>query len=280
MHSSQSAEINKTYTSEEIAKYKEEAIEFLQKQKMHAQLENVREEEIEKLKNASDEEIIKEINRRATNELFKSYIKKIGLFGIDSPYLNKVEDCPKEYIDQPEFDEDFKALECTLVAHQGFGIASSQIGIKTNMIMVMEQEFQGVKCLVNPNIFSKSDRTWSTMERTLSAPGASFPDIKRSRTISISYYGANGNYQEEHYGVEAPELSDEEYAQKFENKQFTQDEHWSIWHCRVIQHCMEMQDGKGLPDTLAFLKKDILRRKMKKQYKKAVQRANEIFKVK
>lgn len=264
--------IKKEYTQEEIQKYREEAKEFVKKMELPLALQGQKEGTIEKFDKMTDEEIIVELNKRANIDQLHKYVKEIKQYGVHQNWLSKVVDVEMEEMKTGSIDEVLMALEATLVRYKGFSLAASQIGLNKNCIVVPQQGWQGVKFLINPKVVSVSDKTWTIKEGSLNFLGIELPERTRPRSFELEYYSPDGSYHCEEFGLEMPELTDEEFAQKFNAKDLDLAEHWEIFTARAVLHAMEYNEGKTPVDNMGFLKKDMIKRRIKKLYKRAEQK--------
>jgi len=77
----------------------------------------------------------------------------------------------------------------TMVKENGVGLAAPQVGRKLRMFVVAHKD--GVKTLINPDIYWRSLRKQIDEEGCLSIPGV-FGLVKRSKSIKVRYTDENG----------------------------------------------------------------------------------------
>jgi peptide deformylase len=135
----------------------------------------------------------------------------------------------------------YRDLVDTMFAYNGLGIAAIQIGIPLQMFLVEATVAGGLEtedpvAFINPEILWTSDETEKTDEGCLSFPGIYVP-IERALHCRVRSTGLDGSVFE----VEAEGL-----------------------FARAIQHENDHLTGKLLVDFVGPLKKQMIRRKLKR----------------
>lgn len=131
----------------------------------------------------------------------------------------------------------FLDMSITMLSGKGIGLAAPQVGYLANFIILMTNNYP--KCFINPKITEKSNTLFSLNEGCLSVPGY-FEDRKRPESIIMTYQTTTGEKREDKlFGIEA----------------------------FVAQHEVEHLCGKLFIDDLSRLKKERIRRIIKKNKK-------------
>jgi peptide deformylase len=151
---------------------------------------------------------------------------------------------PNELLHQKSVDVvDFSEMEqlgdnliATMKAKNGIGLAAPQVGILKNVIAIHVPNTEPI-VLINPTIRSSSTTPFTVNEGCLSVPGF-YEDRVRSEMIIVDYQ----NFREEHI-IHA----------QFNGLQ-----------AFCIQHEMDHLQGKLFIDDFSLLKKDMVKRKIKK----------------
>lgn len=81
----------------------------------------------------------------------------------------------------------------TMTKDNGVGLAAPQIGRSIRMFVVLHRD--GIKTLINPDIYWRSLGTEIDEEGCLSLPGV-FGNVKRSKSIKVRYTDENGVKQD------------------------------------------------------------------------------------
>ena len=82
-------------------------------------------------------------------------------------------------------------LKKTMRVEKGCGIAAPQVGIHERVIIVDDATAAGPKAFMNPEIVSKSFRTFLFEEGCLSVPGI-WGMVKRHRSVKVRAIGEDG----------------------------------------------------------------------------------------
>ena len=151
---------------------------------------------------------------------------------------------PAEHIaefDSPELKQLIEDMFETMYAAKGVGLAAPQVGIGKRLtvidISVGEDETKKL-VLINPEILNTEGKQIGE-EGCLSIPGFREP-VSRANKVTVKAFNARG---------EAIELSGEELL------------------ARAFQHEIDHLNGKLFINHLSSLKRDIIRRKIKKMQK-------------
>jgi peptide deformylase len=89
----------------------------------------------------------------------------------------------------PDFSKLISALEKTMMATDGAGLAAPQIGKNIRLAVINSKD--GPICLINPKINRKSWAKEFGQEGCLSIPGV-FGKVKRHKKITLTYYDRSG----------------------------------------------------------------------------------------
>lgn len=156
------------------------------------------------------------------------------------PILEKPSDAVTGF-DTPELHELVSSMFETMYAHKGVGLAAPQIGIAQRLTVIDcsagEDEAQKV-VLINPEIIHK-EGVQVGEEGCLSIPGFR-EDVKRAKTAVVRAQNVKG---------ETFELTGEDLL------------------ARAIQHETDHLNGILFLSHLSLLKRDIIRRKIRKMIK-------------
>lgn len=147
--------------------------------------------------------------------------------------------------DVTQFDAHLHALlqdmYDTMVAKEGIGLASIQIGVPLNIILINlvddegHQNIEDLYEIINPTILEKDGLT-IYQEGCLSVPGY-YDEVERAAHIKVSYYDRDGTLHEEEFtGLMAI----------------------------AVQHEMDHLKGRLFIEKLSYLK----RKKFEKEWKK------------
>lgn len=150
---------------------------------------------------------------------------------------------PVETVDEPIKRLIDDMLE-TMYAAPGIGLAATQVNVHKRVIVIdVTEEKNAPLCLINPEIVQK-DGVEEMDEGCLSVPGI-FEKVSRAERIKIRALDRDGNpFEQEADGILAV----------------------------CIQHEMDHLDGKLFVDYLSPLKRQLVRKKLKKeQRQKATQ---------
>lgn len=141
-----------------------------------------------------------------------------------------------------EIRELYSDLWSTMIAYEGIGIASPQIGVPTKMflldgMLVTGEEDAPPVAFINPEIIETSDETDRSDEGCLSFPGVYIP-IERPSRAKIRAMDLEGKIFE----IEGEELL-----------------------ARAIQHENDHLTGKLMVDFVGPLKKRMIKRKLQRE---------------
>ncbi len=136
----------------------------------------------------------------------------------------------------------YKDLWDTMVAYQGIGIASPQIGVPVKMFLIDAMVATGDDgappvAFINPEIIATSTETDKNDEGCLSFPGVYVP-IERPAQATVRAMGLDG----EMFEIEGSELL-----------------------ARAIQHENDHLTGKLMVDFVGPLKKRMIKRKLQRE---------------
>lgn len=136
----------------------------------------------------------------------------------------------------------YKDLWDTMVAYQGIGIASPQIGVPVKMFLLEAVVATGEAdappvAFINPEIIATGDETDKSDEGCLSFPGVYVP-IERPATATVRAMGLDG----EMFEMAGTELL-----------------------ARAIQHENDHLTGKLMVDFVGPLKKRMIKRKLQRE---------------
>ncbi len=136
----------------------------------------------------------------------------------------------------------YKDLWDTMVAYQGIGIASPQIGVPIKMFLIDAAVATGEVgadpvAFINPEIIATGKETDKSDEGCLSFPGVYVP-IERPNTATVRAMGIDG----EMFELEGSELL-----------------------ARAIQHENDHLTGKLMVDFVGPLKKRMIKRKLQRE---------------
>lgn len=141
-----------------------------------------------------------------------------------------------------EFNEDITELvdvmKQLMEASQGVGFAAPQLGISKRVVVYKIEGEEGI--LINPEITWRSEEKQEMKEGCLSFPGV-WITLERHKEVKVTYFDLQGEKQELH-------------AQGF--------------HAQMVQHELEHLDGEVFIQHVSGIKRDIVKRKMKKLKKR------------
>lgn len=144
-----------------------------------------------------------------------------------------------------EFDDDLKYLIddmiATMLQAPGIGLAAPQIGVSKRIIIVtfgLEEDRNDIRPLINPEILSHGRDRDVCEEGCLSVPDY-VADVERWTQIEVNAVDSEGVPL--HFSIEG----------------FT---------ARIIQHEIDHLNGVLFVDRLSPLKKEIVRRKLRKKF--------------
>lgn len=87
----------------------------------------------------------------------------------------------------------------TMYAENGIGLAAPQVGIMKRLIIIdVAQRLEDRRApifMINPEIISQSEETWTYEEGCLSIPG-SYADVERPEKVTVRYMDRDGKQQE------------------------------------------------------------------------------------
>lgn len=161
-----------------------------------------------------------------------------------SPTLAQVSrEVTKEDIEErgEQFRNVLDAMRATMYVANGAGLAAIQIGVPLRLFMVdLDEESGGFKILVNPQLFLGEDKMRST-EGCLSVPGH-YGEVERSQNVHVKY--------------------------------LDEDMHRQEMNCEgalaaAVQHEYDHLNGITYVERLSHLKRDLIRRSLRKQVKKS-----------
>ena len=127
----------------------------------------------------------------------------------------------------------------TMLGASGAGLAAPQVGESVRVIIVRttDRDDSEIIPLINPEIIEAQGQVESE-EGCLSIPGVT-ESVRRNETVTVTYINENG---EEH---------------TMEAKEFLS---------RVLQHEIDHLNGTLFIDRLGLVKRDMVKRKLKKQF--------------
>jgi peptide deformylase len=127
----------------------------------------------------------------------------------------------------------------TMYAHEGIGLAATQVGLKNRVLVIDLQEKEGPRTILrmaNPEILEMSEEPFTYQEGCLSVPGH-YADVTRPRHVRVAYLDEKNQRQE----LAASDL---------------------LAIC--IQHEIDHLNGIVFVDHLSRLKRDMITKKMEK----------------
>jgi peptide deformylase len=127
----------------------------------------------------------------------------------------------------------------TMYAAPGIGLAAVQVGVAKRVVVVDvgdEGDLDDPLCMVNPEVITTSDTTWTYQEGCLSLPDQ-FADVTRPSSATVRYLDHDGEPQT----LEAKGLL-----------------------ATCVQHEMDHLEGVLFVDHLTMLKRGIILKKLKK----------------
>lgn len=165
----------------------------------------------------------------------------LNILQFPDPGLKKIA-VPVEIFDA-EIDVLVANMFETLYEAQGVGLAATQVNVQKRVIVIdISREGNQALTLINPEFISREDRfDWE--EGCLSFPGV-YAKIHRFKKITVKYRDRLGRLQE--ISAENDLLS------------------------ACIQHEMDHLDGISFFDHLSALKRELLRKKLDKNRKRAL----------
>ncbi|MBN1551418.1 peptide deformylase [bacterium] len=143
----------------------------------------------------------------------------------------------------PETLSLIEKMKISMDRANGVGLAAPQIGFSIRLIIVLfglEENLPELKALINPEIIHHNDVKNNAEEGCLSVPGIT-EDVERWTEVTVKAISEQGEKME------------------FTAKNLT---------ARIIQHEIDHLDGILFIDHLSPLKRDIIKRRLKKQQKK------------
>ena len=159
---------------------------------------------------------------------------------LPDPLLRKISD-PVERVDEAVVKLMDDMLE-TMYAAPGIGLAAVQIGVPKRIVVIDAAEDDAPPrpiAMANPELVALGSSTRVHEEGCLSIPDVRI-DIERPETVTVRYIDRNGKQQE----LEADGLL-----------------------ATAIQHELDHLDGQLIIDFLSRLKRDMIIRKFKKQFR-------------
>ena len=147
------------------------------------------------------------------------------------------------------FDEDLKKLvedmAETMYSARGIGLAATQVNVhKRLLVLDVSEDHEQLRLYVNPQILNQSGEQ-NTEEGCLSVPGI-YANVKRAENITLRAQDIDGNlFDEQLEGL----------------------------HAVCVQHEMDHLIGRLFVDYMSPLKRNMLRKKLEKQRKLAIQEA-------
>ncbi len=156
---------------------------------------------------------------------------------------NDILTCPCNVV--IDFDDDLQQLVADMIHTMqhwlGIGLAAPQIGVSSNVIVIVNDHGPDVVplSLINPQLIEVAEDKFQWDEGCLSVPGY-YEARKRPNRVVVQYQDVSGNeHQSEFVGL------------------------WAF----VIQHEMDHLNGKVFVDTLTPLKKKRVKNKVRKTLK-------------
>ena len=159
---------------------------------------------------------------------------------------------PLAEVSSPEIRRLVEDLIDTMYSHNGAGLAAVQVGRRERIILIDGHVASGAEdappvVLINPIIEHLADETETADEGCLSFPGVFVP-IKRSLRAQVSAYGLDG----QRFTIEAEGL-----------------------YARALQHETDHLTGRLIVDFVGAVKREIIKRKMKRVAREEVEDAEE-----
>ena len=151
-----------------------------------------------------------------------------------------------EAVKEGEFDDNMRmmveALSTVMLRHGGIGISAPQVGVPLRLIIVnLTRKNEDNIAILNPRIIERGEKMVTMREGCLSFPKVEV-NVKRPAEVKIE-------------------------AESFEGKTITLE--LKGLGARVVQHEMDHLDGKLLIDYVGGVKRDMIKRKMKKLHRQA-----------
>lgn len=156
-----------------------------------------------------------------------------------NPLLSKVSlPVDVDWVKHDDFKELVGNMTETLIAYNGLGLAAVQIGMLDRLFLMRTRE--GVQAFVNPVVKEFVDEASMVEESCLSLPGVVEHAVRYPQVILEAYDFKSGETKLwDFYGISA----------------------------QCVQHEMDHLDGRMLTDRVGPVKRDIIRRKIRKAVK-------------
>jgi len=159
---------------------------------------------------------------------------------------------PEEQLGSAEIKHLVEDMIETMYSHNGAGLAAVQVGRPERVIIIDGHVATGVEdappvVLINPTIEQLSEESETADEGCLSFPGIFVP-VKRALKARVSAYGLDG--------------------QRFEA-------HGEGLYARALQHETDHLTGRLIVDFVGALKREIIKRKMKRAAREEAEEAEE-----
>jgi len=165
-------------------------------------------------------------------------VRRILKYG--EPVLEQVAD-PVRNFSSPDLSQLIEDMFETMYAAKGVGLAAPQVGVRQRLTVIdlsLGEDETKKLVLINPEITAREGKQVGE-EGCLSIPGFREP-VSRSNKVTLKAYNEKG---------EAVELTGEELL------------------ARAFEHEVDHLNGKLFINHLSTLKRDIIRRKIKKMQK-------------